>query len=100
MPFTIENIGGKLKSIAVWILVLDLIGAVIALFGLTFAMGANGFFAFLMVLAYVLICVIFCFCLYAFGQLVEDVHSLRETAGNKSQSIGNTTSGNDELPEL
>lgn len=101
MMFTIKNVGGKIKIFASVVLILDWIAAVICLLSMSYDI----FVAFCVAIVVALSGVITCVPLYAFGQLVEDVQTLREIAEKKSMDEGKTwwndiTGNNGQLPEL
>ena len=90
-----ENIGGKIKNWAIWIFVIEAIGAIIA--GLVLIIENGDFmYGLLILVCGPIVALVGSWILYAFGELVEDVHALRSnsiapTYTTQSQSTSNSS---------
>ena len=72
-----ENIGGKIKNWAKWIFIVEAIGAIIT--GLVFLFTDEDFilYGLLIMILGPIVAWVGSWILYAFGELVEDVHAMR-----------------------
>ena len=74
-----ENIGGKIKSWAKWMFIVEAIGAIIfGIFILDKLGFDDGWWGFLVFSFGPIIAWVSSWLLYAFGELVEDVHAIRK----------------------
>jgi hypothetical protein len=91
-----DNIGGKIKGWAKWIFIVEAIGAVIAGIALMVDAGDIDTLQFVMGIVTVvfgpLVAYVSSWLLYAFGQLVEDIHIIRikQTIASEDGLIENT----------
>ena len=81
-----ENIGGKIKSWAKWIFVVEAIAAIITGIILLFIGDEAALFGVLVLICGPIVAYIGSWILYAFGELVEDVHAIR----NKKETTTET----------
>jgi len=75
-----ENIGGKIKNWAKWIFIVEAIGSIITAFVLPTASGDPDDFiliSFLIAILGPLVAWVSSWLLYAFGEMVEDIHAMR-----------------------
>ena len=72
-----ENIGSKIKNLAKWILIIETIGAIIMGLVLFFVDDSLILFGLLTLVCGPIVAYIGSWILYAFGELVEDVHAIR-----------------------
>lgn len=77
-----EDIGGKIKNLAKWIFVIEAGIAVIAGF---FLLEENTWAGLLALIGGPLVAWISSWILYAFGQIVEDVHAMRNKEGTTTE---------------
>ena len=79
-----ENIGGKIKNWAKRLFVIEAIGAIIAGIALLIDNGfEDGWWALFIIIFGPVVAFVSSWLLYAFGQLVEDVHTMQmQNAGN------------------
>jgi predicted RNA-binding Zn-ribbon protein involved in translation (DUF1610 family) len=88
-----ENIGAKIKNWAKWIFIAEAIGAIITGLALLFS-DEELILGFLVMILGPIVAWVGSWILYAFGELVEDVHAIRNrgipTTANKSNSPTNT----------
>ena len=87
-----KNIGGKIKNLAKWILIIETIGAIIMGLDLFFVDDSLILFGLLTLVCGPIVAYIGSWILYAFGELVEDVHAIRNkeittTDSNKKSKI-------------
>lgn len=88
-----NNVGKKIMTLANVLAVLDIIGAIIiAIAGASSA----GFIGFVVGAVAGVFSVIMCWPLYAFGQLVDDVHAMKTNNPDKT----NVPVFTDDIPEL
>ena len=80
-----ENIGGKIKNWSKWIFIIEAIGAIITGFNLIFADKDLILFGFLTLVCGPAVAYIGSWVLYAFGELVEDVHAIRNKEGTTAE---------------
>ena len=76
-----ENIGGKIKNWAKWIFIVEAIGSIITAIVLPIASGDPDDFILISVLIAIvgpIVAWVGSWILYAFGELVEDVHAMRD----------------------
>ena len=76
-----ENIGGKIKNWAKWIFIFEVIGAIITGLVLLFTDEDLILYGLLTLVCGTIVAYIGSWILYAFGQLVEDVHAMRDKEG-------------------
>lgn len=76
-----ENIGGKIKNLAKWIFVVELIGAIVTGLVLLFTDEGLILYGILTLLCGPIVAWIGSWILYAFGEMVEDVHAIRHKEG-------------------
>lgn len=82
-----ENIGGKIKNWAKRLFVIEAIGGIIAGIALLIDNGfEDGWWALFIMIGGPIVAWVFSWILYAFGQIVDDIHEIR----NQNQSTGNT----------
>ena len=83
-----EDIGGKIKNLAKWIFIVEAIGAIIT--GLVFLFTDEDFilYGLLIMILGPIVAWVGSWILYAFGELVEDVHAMRN---EESPTTVNTT---------
>ena len=84
-----NNVGKKIMTLAKVLAILDLIGAIVI--GIAFDEGFLGFVYGILIGVFA---AIMCWPLYGFGQIVDDVHSMRNGENVTSKNIA------DEIPEL
>lgn len=70
-----EDIGGKIKGLAKGTFIVEAIGAIIA--GLVLLANENGF-GLILLLGGPIVAWVSSWLLYAFGELVEDIHAMRD----------------------
>ena len=80
-----ENIGSKIKNWAKWIFVIEAIGAVITGLVLPFADEDLILYGLLTLVCGPITAWVGSLILYAFGQLVEDVHAMRDKEGTTEE---------------
>jgi cytochrome b subunit of formate dehydrogenase len=73
-----ENIGGKIKNWAKWIFIIEAIGAIITGFVLLFTDEYLILYGLLTLVCGPIVAWVGSWILYAFGELVEDVHAVRK----------------------
>ena len=87
-----ENIGGKIKNWAKWIFIVEAIAAIIG--GVALMADESAVIGLVVLICGPLVAWVGSWVLYAFGELVEDVHAIRNkeipTTANKSNSPTNT----------
>ena len=84
-----EDIGNKIKNWAKWMFIVEAIGAVITGFVFLFGWGLeDGWWALFIIFFGPVVAFVSTWILYAFGQLVEDIHSMcnKEVTASKEQS--------------
>lgn len=91
-----DNIGSKLRTVAMVCGIIGVIGAGIGFLALIAGGGAVGFAA----IVSGLLALISSWPLYAFGQITDDIHAMRENAAAPSSPAAATFVAVDELPEL
>jgi hypothetical protein len=80
-----ENIGVKIKNWAKWIFIIEAIGAIITGFVLLIDWGfEDGWWALFIIFFGPIVAWVGSWILYAFGQLVDDVHASRCSSDTKS----------------
>ena len=80
------DIGGKIKNWAKWIFIVEAIGAVITGFVFLISWGLeDGWWALFVVFFGPVVAWVSTWLLYAFGQLVEDVHAMRDKEGTTAE---------------
>ena len=73
-----ENIGSKIKNWAKWMFIIEAIGAIITGFVLLIDWGfEDGWWALFIIFFGPIVALVGSWILYAFGELVEDVHAIR-----------------------
>lgn len=80
-----ENIGGKIKNWAKWIFIFEAIGAVIAGLVLLFTDEDLILYGFLTAICGPIVAYVSSWILYAFGELVEDMHAMRDKEGTAKE---------------
>lgn len=83
-----ENIGGKIKNWAKWIFIVEAIGSIITAIVLPIASGdPDDFILISLLIAIVgpIVAWVGSWILYAFGELVEDVHAIRNKEGTAAE---------------
>ena len=80
-----ENIGSKIKNWAKWIFVIEAIGAVITGLVLLFTDEGLILYGLLTLVCGPIVAWVGSWILYAFGQLVEDVHAMRDKEGTTEE---------------
>ena len=70
-----DNIGGKIKSLAVWTFIVEAIGSIIT--GIALG-GEEDELYFLLCLIGPIVAWVSSWILYAFGEMVEDIHAMRK----------------------
>ena len=83
-----KNIGGKIKSWAKWIFIAEAIGAImsgVALFSKAEYDEIFVLYGFLTIILGPIVAWVGSWILYAFGQLVEDVHAMRDKEGTTKE---------------
>ena len=80
-----ENIGGKIKNWAKWIFIFEAIGAVIAGLVLLFTDEDLILYGLLTAICGPIVAYVSSWILYAFGELVEDVHAMRDKEGTTKE---------------
>ena len=83
-----ENIGGKIKNWAKWIFIVEAICAIITSVALFSEAEYNEIFilyGFLTIILGPIVAWVGSWILYAFGQLVEDVHAMRDKEGTTKE---------------
>ena len=78
-----ENVGGKIKRWAIWIFIVEAISAIVT--GLSLIMNDDSAIGFLLLICGPIAAWVGSWLLYAFGQLVEDVHAMREKEGTTTE---------------
>ena len=82
-----SNIGGKIKELAKWCFIVDAIGAVITGLILLIDWGfEDAWWALFIILFGPVVAFVASWILYAFGQLIEDVHEIRPKSSNTSET--------------
>ena len=81
-----ENIGSKIKNWAKWIFVIEAIGAVIAGQVLLFTDEDLILYGLLAAICGPIVAYVSSWILYAFGELVEDVHAIRNKEGTTEEA--------------
>ena len=76
-----ENIGGKIKNWAKWIFIIEAIGAIITGLVLLFTDEDLILYGLLTLVCGPIVAWVGSWILYAFGELVEDVHAIRDKEG-------------------
>ena len=80
-----ENIGGKIKNWAKWIFIVELIGAIISGFVLMCTDEDLRVYGLLALVCGPIVAWVSSWTLFAFGQLVEDVHAIRNKEGTTTE---------------
>ena len=80
-----ENIGGKIKNWAKWIFIIEAIGAIITGLVLLFTDEDFILVGLLTLVCGPLVAYVGSWILYAFGELVEDVHAIRNKEGTTAE---------------
>ena len=80
-----ENIGSKIKNWAKWIFVIEAIGAVITGLVLLFTDEDLILYGPLTAICGPIVAYVSSWILYAFGELVEDVHAMRDKEGTTKE---------------
>lgn len=81
-----ENIGSKIKNWAKWIFIVEAIGAIITGLVLIFTDENLIFYGLLTLVCGPIVAYIGSWVLYAFGELVEDVHAIRNKEGTTAEA--------------
>ena len=81
-----KNIGGKIKNLAKWIFIIEAIGAIITGFVLLFTDDDLILYGLLTLVCGPIIAWLGSWILYAFGELVEDVHAMRDKEGTTKET--------------
>ena len=88
------NIGAKIKTWAKWIFIIEAISAIIG--GIGFIVNDDGGIGFVIMVFGPLLAWVSSWLLYAFGELDEDVHALRNKEEGAKESAGYGAEKNDE----
>ena len=72
-----ENIGGKIKSLAKWMFIVEEIGSIIFGFICLLIWGFEAWWALLIIVFGPVVAWVSSWILYAFGELVEDIHAMK-----------------------
>jgi hypothetical protein len=75
LDFLYDDIGGKIKRMAKWIFIVETIGAIVTGLAMAIDSGEGGYI--LISVFGPMIAWVSSWLLYAFGELVEDVHTIR-----------------------
>lgn len=85
LDFLYENIGGKIKTLAKWTFIVEGIGAIITALALIFTDEDLILAGLLTLICGPIVAWISSWILYAFGELVEDIHALRNKEGTTDE---------------